>query len=60
LQQLEGGGFQLHCGDIRELARQMLMIRVSRGFSTPYRNGCPGHNWYAGFLKRHPGLKLLC
>ena len=45
----------LHCGNIRELARQMLMMRVTRGFSMPYRDRCPGHNWLAGFLKRHPG-----
>jgi len=52
---MEAGGFALHCANIRELARQMLMMRVARGFSMPYRDGCPGHNWLAGFLKRHPG-----
>jgi len=52
---METGGFTLHCGDIRELARQLLMMRVARGFSMPYRDGCPGHNWLTGFLKRHPG-----
>jgi len=55
LQQMQAGGFALHCANIRELARQMLMMRVMRGFSMPYRDGCPGHNWLAGFLKRHPG-----
>ena len=52
---MESGGFALHCAHIRELARQMLMMRVAHGFSMPYRDGCPGHNWLGGFLKRHPG-----
>jgi len=55
MQQLESGGFHLHCNNIRELARQMLTLRASRGCNMPYRDGCPGHNWLAGFLKRHPG-----
>jgi len=57
---MEAGGFALNCANIRELARQMLMMRVSRGFSMPYRDGCPGHNWLAGFLKRHPGYVIFC
>jgi len=57
---MENGGFALHCANIRELARQMLMMRVARGFSMPYRDGCPGHNWLAGFLKRHPGNVIFC
>jgi len=56
---METGGFTLHCANIRELARQMLMMRVAHGFSMPYRDGCPGHNWLAGFLKRHPGMSIL-
>jgi len=57
---MEAGGFTLHCANIRELARQMLMLRVDRGFSMPYHDGCPGHNWLAGFLKRHPGNVTFC
>jgi len=52
---MESGGFALHCANIRELARQMLMMRVVRGFSMPHHGACPGHNWLTGFLKRHPG-----
>ena len=52
---MESGGFALHCANIRELARQMLMMRVVRGFSMPHHDACPGHNWLTGFLKRHPG-----
>jgi len=56
---METGGFTLNCANIRELARQMLVMRVTRGFSMHYRDGCPGHNWLAGFLKRHPGINIL-
>ena len=50
---METAGFQLRYIDVRDRAGELL--RLNHGHNSPYRDCSPGHNWLAGFLKRHPG-----
>ena len=52
---MESAGFQLRCIDVRDRAAEIL--RLNHGHNSPYKDCSPGHNWLAGFLKRHPGIK---
>ena len=54
---MESSGFQIKCMDVRDRAAEML--RLNHGHNSPYKEGSPGHNWLAGFLKRHPGMRLF-
>ncbi|KAH3802643.1 hypothetical protein DPMN_156321 [Dreissena polymorpha] len=41
----------------------MLQVKIGRivrklGIKSPFRNGVPGKDWIAGFLKRHPYVSL--
>ena len=62
VQDMETAGFQLRYIDVRDRAGELL--RLNHGHNSPYRDCSPGHNWLAGFLKRHPGrfklIFLLC
>ncbi|XP_067685321.1 tigger transposable element-derived protein 6-like [Haliotis asinina] len=45
------------------ITRRQLIIKVSRickqlGIKNPFKGGIPGKKWIAGFLKRHPDVKL--
>ena len=53
-QDMENAGFQLRCVDVRDRAAELL--RLNHGHNSPYKDGSPGHNWFHGFVKRHPGL----
>ena len=53
-QDMETAGFQLRYIDVRDRAGELL--RLNHGHNSPYRDCSPGHNWLAGFLKRHPGM----
>ncbi|KAH3801680.1 hypothetical protein DPMN_155339 [Dreissena polymorpha] len=46
-----------------EITRRMLQVKIGRivrklGIKSPFRNGVPGKDWIAGFLKRHPDVSL--
>lgn len=51
---MEASGFQMKCMDVRDRAAEMLRLNP-RSNGSKYKEGSPGHNWLAGFLKRHPG-----
>ncbi|ESO11452.1 hypothetical protein HELRODRAFT_183146 [Helobdella robusta] len=53
---MEECGFNLLCIDIRERASELLSL--NQRCNSPYRDFIPGHNWLAGFLRRHPGLEI--
>ena len=53
---MENAGFQLRCIDVRDRAAELL--RLNHGHNSPYKDGSPGHNWFHGFVKRHPGFLL--
>ncbi|XP_052278809.1 uncharacterized protein LOC127877190 [Dreissena polymorpha] len=45
------------------ITRRMLLVKIGRivrklGIKSPFRNGVPGKDWIAGFLKRHPDVSL--
>ena len=50
---MESAGFQVKHMDIRDRAGELL--RLNHGLQSPYKDCSPGHNWLAGFIKRHPG-----
>ncbi len=43
----------MRCIDVRDRAGEILQL--NHGHNSPYKDCSPGHNWLAGFLKRHPG-----
>lgn len=55
-QDMESAGFQVKHMDIRDRAGELL--RLNHGLQSPYKDCSPGHNWLAGFIKRHPGETL--
>lgn len=58
IQQMECAGFQMHGINIREQAQELLNRNQQCSANSKHRTTTPGHNWLAGFLKRHPGIEI--
>ena len=56
IKDMQAAGFELRGPDVRDRAAEIL--RVSTCPSSPNRDWSPGHNWFAGFRKRHPDITM--
>ncbi|KAI4455414.1 hypothetical protein MML48_9g00003643 [Holotrichia oblita] len=44
--------------DEKELCNLLSEYVITKNLKTPFKNNIPGHDWYLGFMKRHPNLSF--